>query len=40
MITYAGSNFTILEMDKNRIARVKIERLKQPAAVDEKRETW
>ncbi len=40
VITYADRKFTILEMDKNRIAKVKIERLNQPAAVDEKKETW
>ena len=31
MMTYEGRRFTILEMDRNRIARVKIEKLQEPA---------
>ena len=40
VITYGQRKFTILEMDKNRIAKVKIERLSQPAAEVKKKETW
>ena len=39
-ISYGNRKFTILEMDKNRIAKVKIERMTEPAADDKKKETW
>ncbi len=39
-VTYGHRKFTILEMDRNRIAKIKIERMTQPAAVDKKKETW
>ena len=40
VITHGHRKFTILEMDRNRIAKVKIERMNEPAAEQEKSETW
>jgi len=39
-ISYGNRKFTILEMDKNRIAKVRIERMSEPATDDNKREKW
>ena len=40
IIMHGHRKFTILEMDRNRIAKVKIERMNEPAAEQEKSETW
>ena len=39
-VTYGHRKFTILEMDKNRIAKIKIERMTEPEAEAKKSETW